>query len=231
MEGEPDVHEHDDGSTHVHDDEPVPEATEVCEMVETTAYHPDHPIDLSGMPGVTLAQQAAAENLIAVTLAHLPDYADVDDAVAAGYYSFGDGSTGHEHYLNWDLVDDGRILDPQYPESLVYDTTGGEKRLVSAMFMLDSDDTLDTVPDVGGALMQWHVHGDICMSEGEEPKLTGLRAIGGECGNGVGFPPIPMIHVWIEPNECGPFAALEGVGAGQVAEDEEKLCDHAHGGH
>ena len=25
-----------------------------------------------------------------------------------------------------------------------------------------------------------------------------------------------MIHVWITQNPCGPFAALEGVGAGQV---------------
>ena len=26
-----------------------------------------------------------------------------------------------------------------------------------------------------------------------------------------------MVHVWIAPHECGPFAALEGHGAGQVA--------------
>ena len=38
-----------------------------------------------------------------------------------------------------------------------------------------------------------------------------------------------MIHVWIVPHECGPFAALEGVGAGQVPAGEEHLCDHAHG--
>ena len=38
-----------------------------------------------------------------------------------------------------------------------------------------------------------------------------------------------MIHVWIVPHECGPFAALEGVAAGQVTAGEEHLCDHAHG--
>ena len=32
-----------------------------------------------------------------------------------------------------------------------------------------------------------------------------------------------MIHVWITPNECGPFAALEGVGAGTIAAGEERL--------
>ena len=38
-----------------------------------------------------------------------------------------------------------------------------------------------------------------------------------------------MIHVWITPTPCGPFAALEGVGAGTVLEGEERWCDHAHG--
>jgi hypothetical protein len=41
-----------------------------------------------------------------------------------------------------------------------------------------------------------------------------------------------MIHVWMQPHRCGPFAALEGVGAGQIREGETKLCDeaHSHGG-
>ena len=39
----------------------------------------------------------------------------------------------------------------------------------------------------------------------------------------------PMIHVWIVPHPCGPFAALEGLAAGQVKEGEERWCDHAHG--
>lgn len=38
-----------------------------------------------------------------------------------------------------------------------------------------------------------------------------------------------MIHVWTVSHPCGPFAALEGVGAGQIHEGEERLCDHAHG--
>jgi hypothetical protein len=38
-----------------------------------------------------------------------------------------------------------------------------------------------------------------------------------------------MIHVWIIPHRCGPFAALEGVGAGQIAPGQERLCDHQHG--
>ena len=38
-----------------------------------------------------------------------------------------------------------------------------------------------------------------------------------------------MIHVWITPQECGPFAALEGEGGGVIPAGQERLCDHAHG--
>ena len=41
-----------------------------------------------------------------------------------------------------------------------------------------------------------------------------------------------MVHVWIAPHECGPFAALEGHGAGQAsvgAGARTDLCDHDHG--
>jgi hypothetical protein len=38
-----------------------------------------------------------------------------------------------------------------------------------------------------------------------------------------------MIHVWITPHPCGPFAALEGIAGGTIPEGEEVLCDEAHG--
>jgi hypothetical protein len=40
-----------------------------------------------------------------------------------------------------------------------------------------------------------------------------------------------MVHVWITPHECGPFAALEGVAAGVAdASDAERvdLCNKVH---
>jgi hypothetical protein len=37
-----------------------------------------------------------------------------------------------------------------------------------------------------------------------------------------------MLHVWLTPQACGPFAALEGIGAGQIKTGEERLCDHVH---
>ena len=60
--------------------------------------------------------------------------------------------------------------------------------------------------------------------------LAGTKPLGGTCS-----PPLvdgteaPMIHVWIVPNECGPFAALDGIAGGQVPDGEAILCDHAHG--
>ena len=85
------------------------------------AYDPTKPIDLSGAPGVTPEQQAFAENLVAATLADLPQWADPEVAEAAGFHSIGDGATGHEHYIQWDWIDDDVALDPDHPESLVYE--------------------------------------------------------------------------------------------------------------
>ena len=79
--------------------------------------------------------------------------------------------------------------------------------------------------------MQWHVHGDLCFTaDHEAPQVATLKPVGGTCPPGlVDFPLAPMIHVWITPTECGPFAALEGVAGGQVPDGEPVLCDHAHG--
>jgi hypothetical protein len=199
--------------------------------VAPTPYDPSKPIDLSGVEGVTPEQQAAAENLIAITLWRLPRWADPKVAEAAGFHSIGDGFTGYEHLIQWDWINDNDILDPERPESLVYRVDrDGTRTLEAAMYMLPQGNTLETVPDLGGKLTQWHIHDNLCFSPGEAPKVRGLTGKGGECPAGlVKFDPVPMIHVWIVPHECGPFAALEGVGAGQIREGEERLCDHAHG--
>lgn len=218
---------------HAHDTEAGHDDGE--EHAETVAlaakpYDPELPIDLGGVEGVTPEQQAAAENLVAITLIELPQFADPAVAEAQGWHTIGDGATGHEHLINWDLIDDGRVLDPDYPEALVYDTSGGGRRLVSAMFMLERGTSLDDVPELGGALTQWHIHDDLCFSPGENPRVAGLTEVGESCEPPLQkFEPTPMIHVWIEAHPCGPFAALEGIAAGQVAEGEEHLCDHAHG--
>ena len=187
-------------------------------------------VDLSGVPGVSAAQQDRAEKLVETTLDELPQFADPAHAEDVGFRSIGDGFTGHEHLINWSYLTDGRTLDPNYPESLVYDTTGPTRKLVSAMFMLEPGSTLDDVPDIGGPLTQWHIHDDLCFTDDPEaPRVAGLTSVGGTCTPPLKkLPPVPMIHVWIVANPCGPFAALEGVAAGQIKPGEERLCDTAH---
>ncbi|MEX2625881.1 MAG: hypothetical protein WD225_03295, partial [Ilumatobacteraceae bacterium] len=216
-----DEHDDDHGDDH-HDDGAPPRP-----------YDPELPIDLGGVEGVTLQQQAFAEQLVAVTLRYLPQWDDPAVAEAFGFRSIGDGDTGHEHYIQWDWIDDDVWLDPNRPESLVYEPRpDGSKELVSAMYMLPGDMSLDEVPDWGGPLMQWHVHDDLCFTHDEAPSVGAVIEVGGECPEHLQkMDPAPMIHVWIRPHECGPFAALDGVGAGQVAEGEEHRCNHAHGAH
>lgn len=196
--------------------------------VAPVPYDPDGTIDLGGVPGVTPEQQATAESIVRATLADLPQWADYRDAEAAGFHSIGDGGTGVEHFINPEFQDDPTILDPDQPESLVYDTSDGDRRLVAAMYMLEEGLPLEEVPDFGGALMQWHTHQNLCYTA--DGVLGGLTNGDGECPEGLFLPePTPMIHVWIEPHPCGPFAALEGIGGGTIEEGEEVLCDEAHG--
>jgi hypothetical protein len=199
--------------------------------VPAKPFDPTQPIDLGGVTGVTPEQQARAENLVAVTLVRLPQWSDPAVAEAAGFYTIGDGATGFEHLINWEYIDDGKILDPDHPEALVYATSSGKRVLESAMYMLPPGSTLDTVPDVGGALTQWHIHDNLCFTNDPvSPHVAGLTNGNGECRAPlVKLEPVPMIHVWIVSKPCGPFAALEGVGAGQVKPGEAHACDHVHG--
>jgi hypothetical protein len=201
---------------------------EPAAAVPPRPFDPAMPIDLSGVEGVSEEQQARAENLLAVTLTDLPQWADPAYAEAHGFQSIGDGGTGVEHYINREYMANDTILDPDEPESLVFDTTVSPKQLVAAMYMLPPGTTLDDVPDVGGALTQWHIHNNLCFTEGGQ--VAGLTQSDGSCAAPlVKAPEQPMMHVWLTPHPCGPFAALEGIGGGQIKEGEVVACDHLHG--
>jgi len=193
-------------------------------------------ISLAGFPGVSADQQARAEELVYRTRTVLPKFATTDIAIANGYSSIQDSSTGVEHYVNWSYINDEHELNPDYPESLVFQVgPNGQRTLVSAMYMLGDSYTLDSVPDIGGSLTQWHIHNNLCYSQDPfvngSTRVVGVTSENGPCSFGIKLNPNPMIHVWIKPHPCGPFAALEGVGAGQIKPGEERLCDdvHSHG--
>jgi hypothetical protein len=189
-------------------------------------------IDLSGVPGVTPAEQHNAESLLRRTILTIRKWDDVNQAVADGFQSIGDGVTGEEHFLHWDWVNDGDILDPAKPEALVYRVgPDGTHTLEAVMFVLPDKYNLDNVPDVGGKLVQFHIHDNLCFTTGAAPKVAGLTTAAGTCNPPlVKVKPNVMIHVWIRPNPCGPFAALQGIGAGTIKQGQARACDHMHGG-
>ena len=160
---------------------------------------------------MTPEQQARAEALVASTLQDLPQFADVTKVGALGFTSIGDAGSGFEHYINSAYIRDDAFLDPNRPESLLYRVDGDKRTLVAAMFAANGMSLTDPkLVGWGGPLMQWHVHEDLCWSLDE--VVVGIKYAAGKCpaGSIKAGSNIPMVHVWITPNECGPFAALEG---------------------
>ena len=210
---------------------PKPTAPTTTTLEKPKPYDPTKPIDLGGTPGVTPTEQHRAETLLRETIVDLHRYQTPAEAMTAGYRSIGDALTGDEHFVNWGLVNDGHILDPALPESLVYEVRGGKQQVVAAMYMLPFGSRFSSAPDVGGALTQWHVHGDLCLTNNPVQKtLSGFTTLDGTCPPGSSKAgDTPMLHVWVIPNVCGPFAALEVIGAGQVPAGQTRLCDTAHG--
>lgn len=177
--------------------------------------------------GVSPAQLQRAQTLLESTIGALKRFQSPLAAYAAGYRSIGDALTGDEHYVNWAYVNDGHILDAARAESIVYEVRNGTKSAVAAMYMLPFGSKFVDVPDVGGALTQWHVHRNLCLTNDPQQKLVaGITTLNGGCPPGTSKAGnTPMLHVWVVPNECGPFAALEGIGAGQVPSGQTRNCD------
>jgi hypothetical protein len=192
-------------------------------------------VDLSGVDGVSASQTKEAEALLVKTLKVLPKWSNYDTAIAGGFESIGDGITGEEHVIHWDWINDKDTFDPEHPESLVYhvDHATGAKTLEAAMYMLPEQYDLNNLPPIASNLVQFHIHDNLCFTPPPAPKVAGLTDAQGNCRSFFGtqtvkFHPNVMVHVWIRQNDCGPFAALLGIGAGQTASGVRN-CDHDHG--
>ncbi len=178
--------------------------------------HDDQPVISLYDPRVTPAQRDAARRLIDETTSGMSEYPDVESVMAAGYVSIGDGITGFEHFIHPGFMTDGVDLDPDRIESIVARVNpDGSRDIVSAMYLLAPGSTMDDVPDIAGPLTVWHDHQDLCWD--------GIRVVGrvgsdGSCPRGEFRGTAPMMHVWLVPHPCGPFAGLEGHG-GSCAHD------------
>ena len=225
------------GATHVHAHSDTAHSDVVLENWPR-AFDPSLPLDISNVEGVSAEQELRAANLIKETGVKLLHWADPKTAYAEGWRSIGDAATGFEHYQNYSLYDDDKFLDPSAPESLVYRVgLGGQRTLVSAMFMAGTKVPMDSpkLTEYAGPLMQWHIHDNLCFASrsGGAPRVVGITNAQGVCRFGTrSGSDNAMVHVWIVTHECGPFAALEGLGAGSAlaseADRRDKCGDHTH---
>jgi hypothetical protein len=202
-------------------------------------HHDPKSVAAAPSSAVTPEQQAAADKLLADTKALLPQWADSAVAEAAGFRTIGDGITGNEHLINWNWINDDVVLDPNRPESLVYRPTPNGRVLEAAMYMVRPGTADADLPDVGGTLTQWHIHNNLCLSPERTTSgapqrfVVGVTSNNGPCSVGERLPNAQMLHVWIVPNECGPFSALEGIGGGQAVTEAQDpnadpKCQHSH---
>lgn len=178
---------------------------------------PTGPIISLDDPRVTPEQRVIATDLISTTTAGMASFTTEEDVISAGYTSIGDGGAdGYEHFVNWSYLTDDEELNPDFIESIVMKKSpGAPKTVVSAMYILKLGKTMADVPALAGPLTTWHDHQNLCF---EGTRLVGL-ATGGVCTRGVLLPTPPMLHVWMVPHPCGPFAGIETHGGGGCGHD------------
>ncbi|MDZ7679909.1 MAG: hypothetical protein U5K29_15325 [Acidimicrobiales bacterium] len=204
--GDEEAHDHPDDGAHDHGDG----HDAAGEDVAGTAYDHDDPVVSLDDPRLSADQRAAAQALVDDVRAEMERFSDPARVEAEGYVSIGDGVTGYEHFSHPVLREDPITLEPSRPESIVFRVNpDGTKDLVSAMFIMPPGSTMDDVPDIAGTLTTWHDHQDLCWLG---DRVVGTVDADGNCPFGEFREGQPMMHVWLEPHPCGPFAGLEGHG-------------------
>ena len=153
-------------------------------------------------------ERAAADALVIEARATLAKYADPAVAAADGYRVAGMAGIDF-HAGNPANENDGRVLDPAHPETLVYGVApNGEPVLLGAMFLMPKIG--EPGPTVGGPLTVWHAHEHICVAL-TPPGLAGLLSPLGGCPVGTIDLPLTaeMIHIWIVPGAPDPIGDLD----------------------
>jgi hypothetical protein len=155
---------------------------------------------------VTAQQQAAADELVAVTRAEVQRYDDLAVALAEGYVPITPEEAQIVHYAKPSALGDGETLDPTDVESLVY---GFDRKrtpyFLGAMYLLDDVDAVPPMP--GGCLTSWHAHDNLCLASGR--GMVATVSARGECPEGSTNTTTPMmLHVWSLDLPTGPFSEL-----------------------
>lgn len=167
----------------------------------------------------TTGARARADALVRRTVATLRRYRHLDAAIADGYVPLPDDPI---HWYRPDLLADGRVLDPDRPEFLVYvdpDRAADDLRsdeppaalarrvVVGAMYW--AADPPAHGPQPGGPLTVWHFHewspDHWCGDAHGLPLATPLPGGGCPAGAPIGRS-AEMLHVWSVRTPDGPFA-------------------------
>jgi len=151
------------------------------------------------LPSYAAGTAGPAGRLVRSTRAQVARYGDVRAALAAGYRpQQTDGAV--VHYVNARYLDDGRVLDPRRPESLVYLRGRSGLRLVAAMFLMAKPG--EQGPAIGRSRAGWHTHTSCWGIAG-----LGIPVPGGPCPPGTSsVQTAEMLHVWLVDVSGGPFA-------------------------
>lgn len=131
-------------------------------------------------------------------------YADIRAALDDGYRPKS-ALTGTEvHLENKAYNADGRILDPEHPEALVYAVLDGKAALLGVMYEMPTAGTPGPTP--GGPITRWHAH-NVCLTV--LPPGFGLASPFGGCPTlSISVTGPEMMHVWTSGNPGGPYAEV-----------------------
>jgi hypothetical protein len=156
----------------------------------------------AGAEQPTLQQVQAADELARATRVAMARYANLSDAIKAGFVLPAVAHGPDVHMDNKANASDGRVLDPERPEKLVYAIDGGKATLLGVVFMMERAGVPG--PEPGGPITRWHAH-NICLSV-LPPGFTIVSAYGTCPPLSITVTSAEMMHVWVVDNPGGWFA-------------------------
>ena len=150
----------------------------------------------------TVEQQQQAQALADATKAAMQRYANLDAALRDGFTLPKPGVGPDVHLDNKANREDGRSLDPDHPETLVYAILDNKATLLGVVYVMDRAGV--PAPQPGGPITRWHAH-NICLTL--LPPGFGIVSPFGSCpALSVSLTTPEMMHVWVVDSPAGPFA-------------------------
>ena len=155
----------------------------------------------------TADEKRLADEFHKETIAAIAKYEDISVAAADGYNVV--SIVGSEYHAENDTYkSDGIVLDPNRPETLVYEPTPNGPVLLGAMYEMESIG--ERGPMFAGPITVWHAHDHICF--GSVPlSITGFESPLGSCPLLSFSLPVTneMMHVWTLPGVDEPYSELD----------------------